>query len=480
MDRYREAHSSDRLLGEEIHKSIVDTVLNTQSSAGRTTVSIRGWWQGEVRWARNRISMSSARRSLKISIMRKIDGWIQGNAVTNQQDNESIAGAVRAAERASLSRQWSKTPARFEFDMPDFETPETYIWSADTLAVTAEDRIALVQAMNDKSEAQGMFAAGYIEMRAAEWTNYDSRNTERQYGVYSQSQCSMSVRHPKGLGSGWAGDSSFDWSSIDPIGIADVSLDKCLKSINPVRIEPGRYTVVLENQAVGGLVSAMMGSFYRNGPTGAESGRGPFVLGFDDALKLYRSKLGLKVVDSRISITHQVGDPLLGVIPSPGLRSVKFIEKGILTSLHVFGGLEYGRRSYNLPELNVDSPILRRSSFIMSGENSSMDEMIETTKRGLLVTRFDGLTILDLDSLLCTGFTRDGLWLIEDGKVTKAVHNMRITESPLFVLNQVEQLGVPKAVFRPVLDSDRFELTPAVVPSIKANDFSFTSLLDAV
>ena len=141
-----------------------------------------------------------------------------------------------------------------------------------------------------------------------------------------------------------------------------------------------------------------------------------------------------------------------------------------------------------------------------------MADMIASTQRGLLVTRFSGVRMRNSQSVLLTGLTRDGVWLIENGKITKAVKNFRFTESPLFVLNQIEQLGVPVPVSRPA-ELDEFEgfgvaplspnpekarlraayyfddfmeprpspaLTPAVVPAIKARDFSFTALADAV
>jgi predicted Zn-dependent protease len=98
--------------------------------------------------------------------------------------------------------------------------------------------------------------------------------------------------------------------------------------------------------------------------------------------------------------------------------------------------------------------------------------MIAGTTRGLLVTRLNNVNIIDFSSMLLGGNTRDGLWLIERGKISKAVKNFRFTESPLFVFNNVEQLGVPQRVFRPG--------APAVCPPIKVRDFSFTGLMDAV
>ncbi len=93
------------------------------------------------------------------------------------------------------------------------------------------------------------------------------------------------------------------------------------------------------------------------------------------------------------------------------------------------------------------------------------------TKRRIFVTRFSNIVVIDTNSLLSSGYTRDGLWLIEDGKVSKAIKNFRFTDSPLFVFNNVAQLGTPVPVFSPG--------RPAIVPPIKVNDFNFSSLSDA-
>ncbi len=98
--------------------------------------------------------------------------------------------------------------------------------------------------------------------------------------------------------------------------------------------------------------------------------------------------------------------------------------------------------------------------------------MIETTKRGILVTRFSNLGLQYPPTLLMTGYTRDGLWLVENGKISKPIKNFRFTDSPLFMLNNVEQIGTPQRVFHPE--------TPIVVPPMKVKDFNFSSLADAV
>jgi predicted Zn-dependent protease len=108
----------------------------------------------------------------------------------------------------------------------------------------------------------------------------------------------------------------------------------------------------------------------------------------------------------------------------------------------------------------------------MSGGTTTIDEMIQTTKRGIMVTRLSNIRLVDPNSLLYTGYTRDGLWLVENGKISKPIKNFRFTESPMFVFNQVEQLGPPVRVFHPG--------APVIVPPVKVRDFSFTALADAI
>jgi predicted Zn-dependent protease len=100
--------------------------------------------------------------------------------------------------------------------------------------------------------------------------------------------------------------------------------------------------------------------------------------------------------------------------------------------------------------------------------------MIATTKRGLLVTRFHDVNIVHGTSVTCTGYTRDGIWLIEDGKISKPVKNFRFTESPLFAFNRVDMVGVSQRVF------SGSDWRSFVAPTIKVHDFNFTQLADAV
>ena len=469
---------SERILSKDECSAIVRRVIDFAKGGGETRVRLMSWWNGELRWARNRVSLASDRRDIRMDVRRTV-GLGRGSVSTNQIDDESLESAVRAAERAAvLSPSTVRLPPGLP-PIPHAKRPTTAIWSDATYAATPETRGEVALGLIEPAEAKGMLSAGYLEMRASSLVQVSSDRLTDPYGpldtpyvTWTQMQCSMTVRDRQGSGSGWAGLSGYDWGKVDAPALAARALEKCEASRNPVALEPGRYTVILEPQAVADLMELVVPTMGREF---AEMGRGPWALAQDDVLRLWRTKLGLKVLDERITISHDPADPQLGILPEPWMQPVTWFDKGVLTDL------SYDRK-YALEKLNVNAALRGMAGYRMSGGTTSIEEMIATTQRGLLVTRFSNSRVLDGTSLLATGLTRDGLWLIERGKITKAVKNFRFTESPLFVLNAIEQLGVPVPVFRPVKNPyEGFEpLTPAIVPPLKARDFSFTSTIDAI
>lgn len=474
----------ERILTKAQTDAIAKRVFAFARGGGETRVNISSWSRGEVRWARNRVSLASDRRDVAIVIERIVLNSGAARAITNQLDDESLEAAVRAAERAAevegdLRRSPPGVPAA-----PIPTQPKPLIWSDATYAATPEARGEVARALIEPAEAKGYSSAGYIEMHAGTTARVSSERPDGPYSVddvpyvqWTQAQCSMTVRDRQGAASGWAGLSSYDWKSIDTAALGARALQKCEASRNPVVLEPGRYTVILEAQAVADLMEIVVTSTRR---IDAEVGAGPWALAPDDAVRIggqpiFRTKLGLKVIDERITIDHDPADPRLGILPQPWMEPVTFFEKGVLKSLW------YGR-DYALASLGTNAARRGMWGYRMSGGTTSIDEMISSTQRGLLVTRFSDIRGLDGGSLLSTGLTRDGLWLIEHGKITKAVKNFRFTESPLFVLNSVDQLGEPVPVFRPVRSAYERDipLTPAIVPPLKARDFSFTSTIDAI
>jgi predicted Zn-dependent protease len=171
----------------------------------------------------------------------------------------------------------------------------------------------------------------------------------------------------------------------------------------------------------------------------------------------------------RLGTLSDEGDQFNGAVYHPAT----WIEHGVLQNLAY-------SRNYAITYLNREMGLPNSGAFRMSGGTATIEEMIATTKRGLLVTRFDQIMQLDLTSQLYRGYTRDGLWLVENGKISKPCKNLAFTESVLFALNKVEQLGVPQRVFHPNIAFTHANPQPVIVPPLKISDFSFTALSDAV
>jgi predicted Zn-dependent protease len=362
--------------------------------------------------------------------------------------------------------------------------PETRIWSDATHDIPATARVDAARAMIEPVAREGMLSAGYLEVRAQSVARLGVRDalfarpprTKELYAAGTQAQCSTTVRNRAGNASGWAGGSSYDWSALAPAELSVRALEKCRSSVDPVAIEPGRYTVILEPQAVHDLIEPMF--VYSDRSSNENVPNRPYHLGRDEALGLSRSKLGLQLIDRRLSISHDPTDPLQGVFPfehqlEDPPRATTIFENGVLAALPFRG-------DYGVEMLNEARPRPFMSSYRMSGGDSSVEEMIRSTRRGLLVTRFSGLRVLDPTSLLSSGHTRDGLWLIENGRVSRPVRNFRFVESPLVALNNVELIGPAVPVFHPVQDPSRVSVHSAIVPALKVRDFSFTSSVDAI
>jgi predicted Zn-dependent protease len=303
-----------------------------------------------------------------------------------------------------------------------------------------------------------------VSMSNSHWT---TQGVSRYYPS-TRVNFSTTVRDPKGTGSGWAGVDDYDIARVDMRAVGQRALEKCLMSRNPVALEPGRYTTILEPQAVADLWRTLLLEPMRRSSNEDAS--------LAQVQPFYRSpnqsKIGEHILDERLTFSSDPMDPIGGFVPflwDSAYVPTKWIDRGYLRELWY----DY---FYGLVQLGKEHGLVMPFSWRLSGGTTTKEEMIATTKRGLLVTRLHNLAPSDGKSATCTGYTRDGLWLIEDGKISKPVKNFRFTESPLFVFNKIEQLGPSERVFSGPYDFDN----ALIAPTLKVNDFNFTQLADAV
>jgi predicted Zn-dependent protease len=280
------------------------------------------------------------------------------------------------------------------------------------------------------------------------------------YHRSTSSNYTLTVRSSDGTGSGWAAADHPDFGQLDVRRLAERATEKARLSRNPVAIEPGRYTVILEPQAVGDLVQ-LVANYADARQT--DEGRSPFVKPGGG------SKVGQKIADARVTLYSDPGDPQLLARPWDGdglpLGRQVWIENGVLRQLYYsrFWAKTQGKAATGAP-----------SSLKMAGGTQTVDDLVRGTQRGVLVTRLWYLREVDPRTILYTGLTRDGTFLVENGRVTKALRNFRFNESPLFLLNNIEGLGRAERIAGTEGGGN------VVMPAIKARDFNFTSLSEAV
>lgn len=474
-------NNNARVFTEAEARRIVDELVSYMDPAGEVNIQVSSWWGAGQKWARNRAALASDQREITVSVGRFMRPYYRrSDAQTNQTDSDSLKGIATHIDY--YYNRWNRqTPPDMIIEKPKLDVKGAEVWVDETFNRSVVENAEAVEELTRKAEEENFMSAGYVESTGTTSLKYhrdEWGRAEFLWGRTTQAQCSATVRHPKGTASSWVGATSFDINRVNISRIAQLAFEKCKSSLDPVRIEPGRYQTILEPQASATLFRVFMSALVRYLPESLASG--PMFLGPDYSVDRYRSKLGLRVIDDRLSIYHDPSHPVYGTHYAPLHGRSSFVKNGVLTAL----ADEYEK---HLNELSSMELAFLTTSYRVSGGSTPVEEMISSTKRGLLVARLEQAEVLDETSLLCGGVTRDGLWLIENGVITKAVRNFRWTESPLFALNNIEQIGVEEAVFNPVTSRDPFglqsfamSLNNVVVPTIKVNDFSFTSTIDAI
>jgi predicted Zn-dependent protease len=443
------------IISREASQALIEKVVK-MSSADAISVNVTSTLTNNIRFAANQVSTAASVADANVAVTSAY-GPKKATVTTNDLSDAALLKTVKESER--LAKLSPDDPEA----MPDLGPQNIKIVPAtfdSTEKIDAEELAkAALTALEPARKAGDLTAAGYLVVN----TNTNALGNKEKLFAYHKSTNSnytLTVRTTDGTGSGWAGAEHPDWTKLDVNTVSSRAIDKARLSRNPVAIEPGRYTVILEPQAVGDLVQLM--AFYADARS-SDEGRSPFTKQGGG------NKIGEKIVDPRITITADPFDPMVLSQPWDGdglpLGRQVFIDKGVLRELY------YSR--FWAKKMNKQ-PTGAPTSFIMSGGTTSLDEMIRTTQRGILVTRLWYLREVDPRTILYTGLTRDGTFLIENGKISKAVKNFRFNDSPLFMLNNLEAIG-------PAVRLAGTEAGGAVVvPPIKVKDFNFTSLSDAV
>jgi len=449
------------LLSERESKSLCDKLLS-YVKADDAEVSVRSEVSSHLRFADNAFRTSGRREDTVVSVTAWIDAK-KGAASANELDEASLRGMVERAEQLArlspVDREYVPTlgPQRYR-------PAEGFVEATANLAPGSRAKaLAEVIAACEKDNTVG---AGFHHAHGSAEAGA-TRHGNLYYFRSSLASLSVTARTREGGGSGYFLRNHVDVSKLDTTRIAREAIQKALRSREPQTLAAGTYTVILEPQAVADLLAL---SFrFSFDARRADEGRSAF------SAPGGQTKIGQGIFDPRLDLYSDPWQPELPGSPVAGTgipaRRFYMVRGGVLENL-VYSRF-WAKEKHREPSPGPVNLILDGA-----GRRASVAEMIEATPRGLLVSRFWYIRMVDPRTLALTGLTRDGVWYVENGKVQYPVRNFRFNQSLLELLapGNVESIGAPERVG----SSEAQGGSAALLPPLKVKEFHLTSQSEAV
>jgi predicted Zn-dependent protease len=408
---------------------------------------------GLTRFTHNAVHQNAAEGDTQLRVRALVDGH-SGVATTNALDEASVAAAVaRALEIAHISPRDPDQPP-MEAARPAVATAQA--WSDATAHATPATRAALVKSIFEISKATGLWSAGYVRTSKSGLTVANSGGTLVSFDG-TDADVKMKAVGPDS--SGYAEVLSPDVAAVDTQAAARIAAKKAVDSRDPVAVEPGEWTVVLEPAAFGELLAYVLDHFT--------------VQAVDEGRSFLSDGLGKRYLAPSVTIRDDYAHPLFSAAPfdfegNPTQR-VTLIENGIATALlsDAYWSRKLGvpNTGHALPQPSPVGPYPR--AIVVDPGTVTGAELIGGVKRGLLVSRFWYIRTVDDKKTVVTGMTRDGTFLIEDGQIVRGVKNLRFNTSIAAALNAV--------TFSNEVARTGSDYYSAVVPTARVDGFNFTS-----
>ncbi|KQB98592.1 TldD/PmbA family protein [Pedobacter sp. Hv1] len=436
-------------------KALLTKVL-AYSKAEQCEVNLSSSDSGNIRYARNSVSTSGG-ISTNSLVVSSAFGKKLGIATINEFDDASLEKVVRRSEE--LAQLAPENPEFMPFLGPQEYGTDSPTYSEATAAVTPKQRADAVQDSLKQAMDNKLNAAGFLSNSAGCSAMMNSKGLFA-YNASTDVAFNITVRTEDSKGSGYATKGYTDFSKLNAKTATAIAAKKALSSVEAKAIEPGKYTVILEPTAVAVMLENL---FFGLDARQADEGRS-FM-----SKPGGKTKLGEQLLDERVNIYSDPWNPELPTSTWSGdgraQQKVNWIEKGIIKNLY---SSRYWAQKTGIK--SIPSP----DGMIMQGGTKSLEELIKGTERGILVTRLWYIRSVDPQTILLTGLTRDGTFYIENGEIKFPVKNFRFNESPIIMLNNLEEMG---KVERTVSAESNANY---LLPPLKIKDFTFTSLSDAI
>jgi predicted Zn-dependent protease len=439
-------------------KNIIDQVVGYSKLPG-CEVNVQWTEDDFIRFANNGITTSGYRVTQQVSITSTTSDRRSGNAAVSELTADALKTAVKQAEDlAAISHPDPESmPA-----LPAQQYPKLNNFDAFTASARGDVMVPQVKAVLAGALKNKLVTAGFMQ-RSANAVGVGNKAGLFGYHTYTDSSLTHTMRNPEGTSSGWATQSSVALKDLDGDAQVRVSIQKCLGGVNRRKLDPGKYTVIMEPAAVADLIGWLGFAF---GARDAEQGQS-FLSKPGDG-KTVSTYLGEKLFPEIITLRSDPFHPKLASTPwGPSLlpnENMPWIEKGVVRNLYYdrFWASKAGKKPTPSP-----------GNLVLEGQDNSLADLIKSVDRGLLVTRLWYIRVVQPKTWQLTGLTRDGVFLIEKGKVTDPVTNFRWNQSPAEVLQRTTMLTQPVRVTN---DETGANMAPALITT----DFNFTSVSEAV
>ena len=443
--------------------------IRKHSTADEVEALFYGTNSALTRFANNTIHQNVGEENYVVSV-RTVFGGRTARATTNKLDGESLKRVVQASEKlAKVQHPDSDLLPMAEASV--LSTPANPIrYFEQTAVVTPEQRAEVVAKIVSIAKKHDLTTAGIFSTSKSVEGIFNSRGLA---DWHTQTASEVSITMLAADSSGWQKANSPNVTNLDPIALAELAARKASHSAAPREIPAGKYTVILEPAAVLDIVGFM---FYDFGG-----------LAILDQRSFLNNRVGAKLFGDNIDIWDDVGHSLQSGTPFDGegvrRQRVQLVNKGVVKRLvyargtaekmklseykDKVGPIEPTGHGFPLPNEMGEAPM--NIVFGGRGESKTLDQMIASTERGVLVTRLWYIREVDPYEKILTGMTRDGTFYVEDGKVRHGVRNFRFNESLLHMLSNVEEMGTPVRAS----GEESFDM---VVPAMKVREFNFTEV----
>jgi PmbA protein len=446
------------------------------SSADEVEALFSGGKFALTRFANNTIHQNVAEENYAVSVRTVFSGRT-ARASTNRFDDDSLRRVVEASESLAKVQQPDPDllpmPDSGEADGNAIEGPASQIPSrhfAETAAITPELRADGVKKIVEVAKRHRLTTAGVYSSGESVEGIFNSRGLSKWH---MQTSAEVSVTMLAADSSGWQKANWPDVRNLDPVALAEIAAKKAVDSAKPSEVPAGKYTVILEPAAVLDIVGFMFWDY-----------SGMAIL---DQRSFLTGRIGVPIFGENISFSDDVTHPLQTGSPFDGegmqRQRVSLVDKGVVkrvvyarSTADRMKRSEYkdkvgpiGATGHGFPLPNEIGEMPLNIVFGTPENPQTVDQMIASTERGVLVTRFWYIREVDPYEKIVTGMTRDGTFSVENGKVQGGVRNFRFNESLIHMLSNVEAMSVPMRA----CGEESFDM---VVPAMKVKEFNFTEV----